>query len=93
MEFTDLSKHGDYSDVVEREVFKLMEPEAVAVDDDRDAGDLGLGLECNDGQDFVDEGEKLERVLNLTVGLMSTVNSGNMMRLLLILFSIRKVTV
>ena len=70
-----------------------MEPEAVAVDDDRDAGDLGLGLECNDGQDFVDEGKKLERVLNLTVGLMSTVNSGNMMRLLLILFSIRKVTV
>ena len=61
-----------------------MEPEAVAVDDDRDAGDLGLGLECNDGQDFVDEGKKLERVLNLTVGLMSTLNSGNMMRLLLI---------
>ena len=57
-----------------------MEPEAVAVDDDRDAGDLGLGLEGNDGQDFVDEGEKLERVLNLTVGLMSTLNSGNMMR-------------
>ena len=61
-----------------------MEPEAVAVDDDRDAGDLGLGLEGNDGQDFVDEGKKLERVLNLTVGLMSTLNSGNMMRLLLI---------
>ena len=56
MEFTDLSKHRDYSDVVEGEVFKLVVPEAGAVDDDRDAGDLSLGLHGYDRQDFVHEG-------------------------------------
>ena len=61
VEFTDLSKHRDYSEVVNGEVFKLMIPETCAVDDDRDTCDLSLGLQRYDRQDFVGEGNKLER--------------------------------
>ena len=38
-----------------------MIPEACAVDDDRDTCDLSLGLQRYDRQDFVGEGNKLER--------------------------------
>ena len=38
----------------------MLVSEAGAVDDDGDSGDLSLGLQCNDGENLVGEGDKLE---------------------------------
>ena len=61
VKLTDLDEVGDDSYVVEGQALEVTIAETAAVDDNGDAGDLGLGLESHHREYLVDDGKTLQR--------------------------------